>query len=175
MYLTMLAIMTAFVSLVFAYFFYWTIHEDFPPATASGPGIYWPCVAGALLLGSWTLTQLARRWNRVDRGGPFCFAIVVAIGLALAGGAAILAGPWFTGLDPKSHVYPAIVWLLAIWCALHAAVGALMQFYCLARRLAGRMTGRHDIDIANVALFWHFVAVTIVITVAVISGFPLVK
>ena len=51
-------------------------------------------------------------------------------------------------------------------------VGLIMQLYCVARRLAGRMTARHDIDITNVALYWHFVAFTVVITVAVIAGFP---
>jgi cytochrome c oxidase subunit I+III len=49
-----------------------------------------------------------------------------------------------------------------------------MLLYCLARRLAGRMTARHDIDMTNVALYWHFCTVTVVITVAVIAGFPLV-
>ena len=67
----------------------------------------------------------------------------------MAGGAALLAGPWVTGLDPTSHVYPATVWLLVIWTAVHVAVGVIMQLYCVARRLAGRMTARHDIDIAK--------------------------
>ena len=49
-----------------------------------------------------------------------------------------------------------------------------MQLYCVARRLAGRMTARYDIDITNVALYWHFTAITVVVTVAVIAGFPLV-
>ena len=49
-----------------------------------------------------------------------------------------------------------------------------MQLYCLARRLAGCMTARYDIDITNVALYWHFNAITVVVTVAVIAGFPLV-
>jgi hypothetical protein len=31
MFITMLADMTAFVCLVFGYFFFWTVHEDFPP------------------------------------------------------------------------------------------------------------------------------------------------
>jgi cytochrome c oxidase subunit I+III len=44
----------------------------------------------------------------------------------------------------------------------------------MARRMAGRMTARYDIDIVNVALYWHFSAMTVVITVAVIAGFPLV-
>ncbi len=175
MFITMLAILTAFASLVFGYFFYWTIHEDFPPASATGPGVFWPCVGGGLMIGSWALTLLARRWNHTDHAGAFYTGLGAACLLALAGGAAILAGPWFTGLDPTTHVYGAIVWILAIWVALHAAVGALMQLYCLARRAAGRMTAEHDIDIWNVTLFWHFTAVTAAITVAVIAGFPLVK
>ena len=36
------------------------------------------------------------------------------------------------------------------------------------------MTARHDIDITNVALYWHFAIVTTLVTVAVIAGFPLV-
>ncbi|HEX2100699.1 MAG TPA: hypothetical protein VHF69_08555, partial [Candidatus Synoicihabitans sp.] len=175
MCITMLAVFTAFVSLVFAYFFYWTIHEDFPPAAARGPGVLWPVIALVLLLSSWVSTLLARRWNRADRKGAFYVATALAWALAVAGGAAILAGPWFTGLEPSRHVYDAIVWLLAIWTTLHAVVGALMHVYCFARRAAGRMTARHDIDIQNVALFWHFVAMTAAITVGVIAGFPLVK
>jgi cytochrome c oxidase subunit I+III len=35
------------------------------------------------------------------------------------------------------------------------------------------MTAQHDQDIVNVTLYWHFVAVTAFITVAVIAGFPL--
>ncbi len=175
MFITMLAVLTAFVSLVFAYFFYWTVHEDFPPENAKGPGVFWPMVGLGLLLGAWLFTLLARRWNSADRAGLFYGGLGLAWGLALAGGAAMLAGPWFTGLDPTRHVYDAIVWLLAIWTALHAATGALMQAYCFARRVAGKMTARYDIDIHNVALFWHFVAVTAVITVATIAGFPLVK
>lgn len=175
MFITMLADLTAFVCLVFGYFFYWTIHEDFPPRTATGPGVFWPCLAAVLLLGAWTLTVLARRWNRRDHASAFYLGLLFAGALTLAGGAALIAGPWLTNLDPKSHVYPATVWVLVIWSAFHALIGFVMQLYCIPRRLAGRTTARHDIDITNVALYWHFTAITVVITVAVIAGFPLVK
>ncbi|HET9533062.1 MAG TPA: cytochrome c oxidase subunit I [Blastocatellia bacterium] len=174
MFITMLAVLTAFVSLVFGYFFSWTIHEDFPPDPSPGPGVFWPAIGGALLLAAWALTLFARRWNRRDWAVGFYAALLVAALLEVAGAAALIAGPWLTGLDPKSHVYPATVWLLVIWTALHVVVGLIMQLYCVARRLAGRMTARHDIDISNVALYWHFAALTAVITVAVIAGFPLV-
>jgi cytochrome c oxidase subunit I+III len=174
MFITMLADLTAFVSLVFGYFFFWTIHTDFPPDPSPGPGVLWPAVAAGLLLAAWALTIFARRWNKRDWSSGFYAALLIAVALSVGGGAALLAGPWLTGLAPASHVYPATVWILVIWTAAHVVVGLIMQLYCVARRLAGRMTSRYDIDISNVALYWHFVAVTVVITVAVIAGFPLV-
>jgi cytochrome c oxidase subunit I+III len=175
MLITMLGDMTAYVCVVFAYFFFWTIHEDFPPDPDPGPGVLWPAVAAGLLLASWALTGLARRWNRRDRKLAFYGGLLTAAVLAVAGGGALIAGPWLSGLDPTRHVYPAMVWLLVVWTVIHIAVGLIMQLYCIARRLAGRMTARHDIDISNVALYWHFSAIMTVITVAVIAGFPLVS
>jgi cytochrome c oxidase subunit I+III len=174
MFITMLAVFAAFISLIFGYFFFWTVRTDFPLRPAPGPGVFWPVLAAALLLGAWTLTLLARHWNTSNNSVAFYVAALVAVALAAAGGAALVAAPWFTGLDPTSHVYPAMVWLLAFWTAAQVAVGLIMQLYCVARRLAGRMTARYDIDIQNVALYWHFTACTAMITVAVIAGFPLV-
>jgi cytochrome c oxidase subunit I+III len=174
MFITMLGDITAFISVVFGYFFYWTARPDFPPADAAGPGVLWPSVALILLLGTWLLTLLSRGWNRRDSGVLFNCAVVAAIVLAGIGATALLAGPWVTGLDPKQHVYAAIVWALVIWSAAHVAVGMIMHAYCMARRRAGRMTAHHDHDIVNVTLYWHFVAITAFITVAVIAGFPLV-
>lgn len=174
MLITMLGVVTAFISLVFGYFFYWTARPDFPPNPTPGPGVQWPLVALGLTAASWLLTVLARRWNRVDASGWFYLAIVAATALAATGAAALVAGPWLTGLDPRRHAYDAIVWTLVVWSAVHAGVGIIMRLYCGARRLAGRMTAQHDQDIVNVALYWHFVGFTVVTTVAVIAGFPLV-
>jgi cytochrome c oxidase subunit I+III len=173
MFITMLAMLSAFMSLVFGYFFFWTVRTDFPPKPAPGPGVFWPGLAAALLLGAWLLTLLAHRWNRDDRAFGFYAAVLLAGGLAIAGAAALIAAPWFTGLDPTTHVYPATVWILVIWTATQVFVGVIMQLYCLARRIAGRMTARYDSDISNVALYWHFTALTAAITIAVIAGFPL--
>ena len=45
-------------------------------------------------------------------------AMALAVLTAVAGGAALIAGPWRTHLDPTSHVYPAIVWMLVVWAAI---------------------------------------------------------
>ncbi|MGQ0592634.1 MAG: cytochrome c oxidase subunit I [Gammaproteobacteria bacterium] len=175
MFITMLAMLTAFISLVFGYFFFWTVRTDFPPDPTPGPGHFWPLVGALLLIGAWAQTVLARRWNRNDNlAAAFYTGLLLASLLAIAGGAALLAGPWVTELDPTSHVYPATVWILVIWTTSQVLIGVIMQLYCIARRVAGRMTARCDIDIQNVALYWHFTAFTAVVTVAVIAGFPLV-
>jgi cytochrome c oxidase subunit I+III len=120
------------------------------------------------------MTLCARRWNKQDRAAVFYFAIVSAAVLSSLGSMALIHGLSTTGLDPTRHVYPATVWILAGWTVFHVALGIIMQLYCAARRLAGRMTGRYDADMVNVALYWHFMALTVFITVAVIAGFPLV-
>jgi cytochrome c oxidase subunit I len=172
MFITMIGDMTAFASLVFGYFFFWTVHEDFPPDPAAGPGVTWPLISAGALLGAWALTLLARRWNGRDLRGGFYGALGLAALLTLTGAAALFAGPYLTGLDPTTHVYPATVWVLVLWTLVHLGIGLIMQLYCMVRRLAGRMTAEHDIDIQNVGLYWHFMAITVVITVAVIAGFP---
>ncbi len=172
-FITMLAMLSAFISLVFGYFFFWTVRPDFPPKPTPGPGLFWPVAAGLLLLASWSLTLLSRRWNKLDNAGGFYLGSLLAVALAITGAAALLAGPWVTGLDPTSHVYPATVWILVLWTAAQTAVGVIMLLYCIARRVAGRMTARYDIEINNVALYWHFTALTAAITVAVVAGFPL--
>jgi len=174
MFITMLAVFAAFMSLVFGYFFYWSLRSDFPPGGNTGPGVFWPVLGAALLLGSWALTLLARRLNSRDSVAAYYGALALAVVLAGTGTAALIAGPLRTGLVPHHSAYAATVWLLVGWCAVHVGLGVIMQLYCVARRWAGRQTATHDVDIANVELYWHFTAVTVIIAVAVISGFPLV-
>jgi cytochrome c oxidase subunit I+III len=174
MTITMLADLTAFISLVFGYFFYWTARPNFVPDPVTGPGVFWPAVALTLLLASWLGTLLARRWNQFESHALFYFAQGTSVLFAVAGAAALIAAPWTSGLTPRGDIYASIVWILVIWTAAHVALGVIMQLYCLARRMAGRMTGRYDQDIVNVAVYWHFVAITALITVVVIAGFPLV-
>jgi len=62
-----------------------------------------------------------------------------------------------------------------VWTCLHVVVGLMMQLYAMARRAAGRMTPRYDNDIRIIVVYWHFAALTVAVTVAVIAGFPLVS
>ncbi len=172
MFITMTGDLTAFLGLAFGLFFFWTVHPEFPPAGAPIPGMAWPLLGGALLLASWGLTWGGRAVNR--RGGVQRFrAMLVAATLcAAAGVAALCAGPWYAGMDPTAHSWPAIVWALVLWTGAHIAVGVVMQLFCLAGSLSGRLTPRYDSDIWNVELYWHFMAFTVAVTAACLAFFP---
>ncbi|HEX5659262.1 MAG TPA: cytochrome c oxidase subunit I [Polyangiales bacterium] len=172
-FVTMLAAFTAYVCIVFGYFFFWTVHEDFPPAHASGPGWRWPLVSLLLFLAAWSATLLARRANARDEVALHYGAQLAALGFSVAAGAALLAGPLTTHMDPTRHAYEASVWLLVAWTVLHLGLAVIMSAFCLVARAAGRITARYDIDLHNTVLVWHFTLLTAAMTVAVIAGFPL--
>jgi cytochrome c oxidase subunit I+III len=171
MFITMTGDGTAFASLTFGYFFFWTVHEDFTGGIA-GPGMFWPMVALALFALSWAAALGAREVNRRRKLAMARILLGCGALTSIAGCAAALAGPFTTGMNPTAHVYPAIVWTLVIWAALHGAAGGIMQLYCLARSLAGRLTHRHDMELHNIALYWHFMLVTALVTFAVVGLFP---
>jgi cytochrome c oxidase subunit I+III len=174
MFITMFGDGTAFASLVFGYFFYWTIHDDFTAGLA-GPGVFWPLSALLLFGGAWIAMLAARRLN--DKGALAAMRLSLTVSFVLAAGGCVAGflGPWAYAMDPTAHVYPAIVWILVGWTLAHAGVGMVMQAYCLARSLVGRLTRDCDMDLRNVVLYWHFLLVTAVTTFGVIGLFPLVR
>lgn len=170
MLITMLADLTAFVALIFGWFFYWTASPAWPPAghasLAEAPALW----GGALVGFAWAATVAARRLNRAARARWFYLA--AAIGAAAAVVGSVLLWQSAGGIDPTTHVYSSMLWLLVGWTVLHVVIGAVMQLYCVARRITGKMDARHDIDITNATLYWHFVLLTAAVTVAVVVGSP---
>ncbi|WP_315760510.1 cbb3-type cytochrome c oxidase subunit I [Sphingomonas sp. Y38-1Y] len=173
MFITMMADATAFSGLVFGYYFFWTRHADFPPDDlAAAPGVFWPMVALAVALMSWASTVAARQLNAAGAVGAARALLAVGAAFSAYGIYAGLAGPWLSGMAPESHVYPAIVWTLAIWTAAHSGVAGIMQLYTLARSIAGRMTPKYDAEVRNITVYMHFFALTAIVTYATIGLFP---
>jgi cytochrome c oxidase subunit 1/cytochrome c oxidase subunit I+III len=169
MYITMLADATAAASLVFAFFYYWTAQPDFPPSGAAHAVPLWLGAASAFSGAAWGATVGARALNRSGRGGS---TLLLTAGLLLAIGA--LAALWLAvrELEPTTHAYPATVCALAVWLAAHTLAGIVMQGYCLAGCLFGKITPRHDADLCNVVLYWHFLIATFVVMLAVMGLAP---
>ncbi|MGR3592975.1 MAG: cytochrome c oxidase subunit I [Limimaricola soesokkakensis] len=169
-WITMLGDATAFASLVFGVFFYWTSNTAFPPPGAEHANGYLVALSTAAFAAAWALTRGARGLNRAGRVGLARGALALAPLLTLAGmGGFILS---VMDLDPASHVYPAMMWALMVWVVAHGIVGTIMQFYCLAGSLFGKLTPRYDADLWNVTLFWHFLGLTALVTGAMMGIVP---
>ncbi|KZY34235.1 cytochrome ubiquinol oxidase subunit I [Roseovarius sp. HI0049] len=170
MWITMLGDATAFSSLIFGFFFYWTAQADFPPEGAMHAEAWLVGLAALGLALSWALTVGARELNRRWLVSAARLCLVLAP-LAAAGGAAALVLSVFE-LQPSSHVYPAVLCALTVWITVHAGAGVIMQLYCLAGSIFGKMTPRYDADIWNVSLFWHFQVLAALVTCAVMGLAP---
>ncbi|PHP28053.1 cytochrome c oxidase subunit I [Limimaricola cinnabarinus] len=169
-WITMLGDATAFASLVFGVFFYWTSNTAFPPPGAEHASGLFVALATAAFALSWALTRGARSLNRAGRVGLARAALAAAPLLTLSGmGGFILS---VLDLDPTSHVYPAMMWALMVWVVAHGIAGTIMQLYCLAGSLFGKLTPRYDADLWNVTLFWHFLGLTALVTGAMIGLVP---
>ncbi len=169
-FITMLGNSTAFASLVFGFFFYWTARPDFIPAGADhATGL---AVAAGILLFvmSWGLTVGARTLNRRGSVTAARGALVLAP-LCAAGGAGLVILSVLP-LDPVSHVYPAVMWALMVWLVAHTFLGVIMQLYCLAGSIWGKMTPRYDADLCNTTLFWHFMVLTALVTGFILGVAP---
>ncbi|AJE49057.1 cytochrome c oxidase subunit I [Celeribacter indicus] len=167
MWITMLGDATAFASLVFGFFFYWTTGASFPPEDALHAGGGAVAIAAAGYAVSWALTLSARGLNTRGRVIAARAALLVAALLTLVAALALIAA--ILPLEPTSHVYPALIWALAVWIVAHSIAGFVMQIYCLAGSLTGKLTPRYDADLWNISLYWHFFLISALVTCAVIG------
>ena len=90
----------------------------------------------------------------------------------MLGVAAMVQALMIAGLDPTRHAWDATCWVLVLWIGVHVGIGALMAFYCVAGIGFGKLTPRWDADLGNVALYWHFLALSSAITLALLGLFP---
>ena len=172
MWITMLGDATAFASLVFGFFFFWTSGTEFPPADARHADAPLLGTGTALLVGSWAATALARRLNAAGRVVGARASLGAAIAASAAGATLLVLSLTAPGVEPTEHVYPAVLWALVVWTVVHVGAGAIMQGYCLAGSLFGKLTPKYDADIHNVCLYHHFLLGTVLVTAATVGLLP---
>ncbi|WP_053997562.1 cytochrome c oxidase subunit I [Ahrensia marina] len=171
-WITMLGDSTAFASLIFGFFFYWTAKENFVP---SGSDFV---LASYLVLGvlsfavTWATLVGARALNRRGSTKTARNLLLVSALFTIAGTALFCLSVVNSGLEPTSHVYPAIIWAIMVWTVVHTAVGLIMLGYCIAGATFGKLTPEHDADLCNVTLYWHFIIITVVVASLVIGLLP---
>jgi cytochrome c oxidase subunit I+III len=160
-----------FASLVFAYFYLWLGAPLWPPAGGTG-ALGWPLAALALLL----LSDIAMRWglagNRGGNGGRFRTGAVLAAALGVA---FIGTHAWVMGTQvaaPQVHAYASVVWTLAGFHGVHAALAVLMAAFVWARSLRGHIDEARPLEARVVAGFWRYMVIQGAIAWLVVHVFP---
>ncbi|NDV51143.1 cytochrome c oxidase subunit I [Salipiger sp. PrR003] len=172
-FITMTGDMTAFMGLVFSYFFYWTALPNFLPGAAKLPGFGWLLLGLALLLVGWATALLARERLAGGSTGQAMALLLGGVPLAALGIGAWCWAAWSAGLNPTETSFDATVWVLILWMGLHLLLDAVMRLYVAARIWRGRCTPRYRADCVNLTLFTHFLALTAVVIFALLALFPM--
>ncbi|MEJ7667985.1 MAG: cytochrome c oxidase subunit I [Casimicrobiaceae bacterium] len=171
---------TLFASLVFSYFYLWTVAPEVWPAGGDAlPALWHPLIAAGLLLASSGVIAsasraLQRSVARVAGSGHWAVRIALLVALLfLVGAFAIeLYGQWQAGLTPTESSYGAIVYMAAALQGQFVAVLVIMGLYTVARSLRGLLDGRRRATFDNTMLLWHYTVAQGLVTLAVLHGFP---
>ena len=169
-WITMLGDSTAFASLVFGFFFYWTARPDFITIGADHATGAAVALGVTLFVVSWAATVLAREVNKRSHITLARLALALAATCTVGGAGLIILS--VLDLEPTTHVYPATMWALMVWLVAHSVLGVIMQLYALAGSIFGKMTPQYDADLCNVTLFWHFMVLTALVTGFILGVAP---
>ena len=161
-----------FASLVYSYFYLWTVAEVWPPP-GYRPMLEAPAVlATVLLLGCLPAAAVAHYGATSGAGGVALIGLALTVVLAAAvlgvGFLAYLGFPF--AID--SNAYAAVVVSLALCLALHVLLALGAAAFAIARIFVVGMTRRHSLPVRVAALFWFYTILQGVIVYAVIYLSP---
>ncbi len=145
-----------YASLLFGYYFLWTVVPDWPPAEYVLRGLGWPTLGLMLLLASslvlqWGLSGLAR-----GRAARLQSALIGAIMLALGFGAVQLSVLLDYSVAPVEHAYSALLHIIVGYQLLHVLLAVLMALFVIARVRYGYIAADRQQGARILGLFWHY-------------------
>ena len=171
--IALLADGTLFISLLFAYYFLWTVSSEWPPAGFREISLGLPVGAfGALLIGG-LAASLADARNRAGHGGQvkllyvlaalFGIAFIVLQVLALLG----------SEVPAREHAYGALLHTISGFQIVHVAIAIIMAGFALLRVSRGYLRQDRPGEGKVVALFWQYTMLQWLLGFATIHVFPL--
>jgi cytochrome c oxidase subunit I+III len=163
---------TIFASLLFTYFYLWTVRpEQWAPAAAPLPDPVWPVLSALAYAGSAALILVGRRGVRTGRWAVSA-AIVPAAALLVLGFGAELTGQIEAGLRPSASGYAAAVAAISADQGFHAATLLVMAGFVLARAWTGRLSWDRRASYDNTMLLWTYAAAQGLLGLAILHLFP---
>jgi cytochrome c oxidase subunit I+III len=164
-----------FGSLIFSYFFLWTVNGAPwpPPAVAVLPDPAMPVVAALLLVTSAGIVRAAHRALARDHHGGHAVLLLCVAALFLLGGLGVEAwGQRAVGAVPTEHSYSATIWTMLGLNGVLAVTLTLMTGLCFARWFAGILRPERRATFDCTTLLWQYAVVQGLVGLAVVHLGP---
>jgi cytochrome c oxidase subunit I+III len=163
---------TMWASLLFSYFYLWTLAPAWPPAGQRLPGWAWPAAtAGAWAVSSGLILGAGRA---LAAGAPGRFRGLLAAGtLAVLTALAVdVAGQHGAGLAPAAHGYGATVAAFLLLQGLFVATLVIMAAYSLVRSWRGLLGATRRVTFDTTWLLWHYTTAQAAVGLGVLHVLP---
>jgi cytochrome c oxidase subunit I+III len=161
-----------FGSLLFSYFFLWTVSPQVWPSGSEMPDAMWPLVSALLLAASSAAVVYANRALKSSATWPMRVALIAAIPLLIAALGVEGYGHWQAGVRAAETSYGAVIYTFVALQGFFVASVVLMNLYTLARSFCGLLNRERRVTFENTMLFWHYTVVQGLVGLAVVHGFP---
>jgi cytochrome c oxidase subunit I+III len=161
-----------FASLVFSFFYLWTVAPaGWPPVPLALPDATWSIATTVTVLMAGAAMVCANRLLRGNRTRP-AFNSAHGVGLILLWGSLLcmLQSLRIVGLQPHEHSFPAVGYTLTAWQGLHVVLLTLMGGYVIARSSTGRLDAGRRVTFDTYRLLWHYSVWQGVIALAIINS-----
>jgi cytochrome c oxidase subunit I+III len=171
--IALLADGTLFVSLLFAYYFLWTVSPQWPPPGFDEISLALPAAAfGALIIAGFATVWAGSRIRTGKPGGSQAAYVVAAL-LGIAFIALQVTALYSSEVPAKEHAYGALLYTISGFQIVHVAVAVLMAGFALLRVRRGYLRADRPGEGKVVALFWQYTMLQWLLGFATIHVFPL--
>jgi cytochrome c oxidase subunit I+III len=171
--IALLADGTLFISLLFAYYFLWTVSPQWPPAGYRDISLGLPIAAFAALLLGALAASLANVSNRAARSG----VTQMLYGAAAVSGVLFIVLQVMTllgsAVPAKAHAYGALLHTISGFQIVHVGIAVVMAVFALLRVRHGYLHPARPGEGKVVSLFWQYTMLQWLLGFATIHVFPL--
>ncbi|MFU8817349.1 MAG: cytochrome c oxidase subunit I [Pseudomonadales bacterium] len=151
---------TLLASLIFGYFFLWTVAAAWPPPAFLDVAVWLPLtVLAALIIGMLGAHRALAAMRATGPNPGSTMWLLVAAAAGIAASVASFAVPLLGLGSPRDHAYNATVTALAGYAGLHTAIAALWSLYAWLRIKAGFVSQARSLDLQLLRLWWDYTAV----------------
>ena len=175
--IALLADGTLFISLLFAYYFLWTVSAEWPPPGYREISLALPLLAFAALLIAGFAASWADACNSRADGKKHAGAIPIAYGATMFFGLAFIvlqiAALHTSEVPAREHAYGALIYTVSGVQIVHVGIGMLMAGFVLMRVRFGYLRPDQPGEGKIVTLFWQYTMLQWLLGFATIHVFPM--